>query len=258
MEDVKKNELDWNKISFDYNIRIQKEFNSEKKKLWNAEIMRNCKDINKSVINVLDVGTGPGFFPMLLDEERFHITAIDKFENMLIIARNNNKARKNVRFINQNAEKLAFDDNTFDLVIVRNMSYTLSEPEKAFAEWYRVLAVNGRILIYDANWWYFLFCEEEKKKVDTYLEEYHKMIGKEHSTYEKECRLEWDSIITRPLSKVKRPEWDYEFYKRLGVDEIVIERNVGDLVNTKEEQYKSQPTPLFLVKVVKKEGVVSK
>lgn len=251
MIDIKAGELDWNKISVDYNCRIQKEYNSEKNKIWEVEILRHCKDINKSVINVLDVGTGPGFFPMLLDEEKFHITAIDKFEDMLNIARNNNKGRKNVRFLNQGAENLDLEDNSFDLVIVRNMSYTLSEPEKAFAEWYRVLAVGGRILIYDANWWYFVFCDEEKQVVTAYLEEYHKKTGKEHSTYEKECRLEWDSIITRPLSRVKRPEWDYEFYKKLGADEIVIERNVGDLVNTEEEQYKSLPTPLFLVKVIK-------
>lgn len=251
MKDINKYELNWNEMSINYNNRIQKEYKSEKNKLWDIEIARHCKDINKSIINVLDVGTGPGFFPMLLDEEKFHITAIDKFEDMLTIACNNNKERKNVEFRNMSAEELDFEDGSFDLVIVRNMSYTLSEPEKAFKEWYRVLTVGGRLLIYDANWWYFVFCEEEKKKVDAYLEEYHKKTDKEHSTYEKECRMEWDSIITRPLSKVKRPEWDYEFYKKLGVDEIVIEQNVGDLVNTEKEQYKSLPTPLFLVKVVK-------
>lgn len=251
IDSIKSYELNWNEIAYNYNIRIQKEYNSEKNKLWKIEIERHCMDIEKKIVNVLDVGTGPGYFPMLLDEAKYHITAIDKFEDMLNIARKNNINRKNVNFIRMSAEELEFEDNLFDLVIVRNMSYTLSEPEKAFKEWYRVLAMGGRLLIYDANWWYYLFCEEERKKMDAYLKKYHSMTGKEHSTYEKECRMEWDSIITRPLSKVKRPEWDYKFFKRIGVDRIIIEENVGDLVNTKEEQYKSLPTPLFLVKIIK-------
>lgn len=250
-EIVYRNELQWDSIAKDYNKRIMKEYYSDTKEKWSTEIFKHINSIKKTKLKILDVGTGPGFFPMILRCDNIEIIAIDKYPAMLEIAKRNNIDSTNVRFMMMNAEHLDFEDNVFDIIIVRNMSYTLSDPESAFREWYRVLTPGGCLLIYDANWWYFIFNEEEKNNVNNYLEEYHKKERKEHSTYEKECCQEWDSIITRPLSKVRRPDWDYLFFTSIGARKVIIDRDVSKRVNTPEEQYKSLPTPLFLVEVYK-------
>ncbi|WHH56817.1 class I SAM-dependent methyltransferase [Petroclostridium sp. X23] len=48
-------------------------------------------------------------------------------------------------------ENLPFEDESFDMVISRDMAWTLLEPERIMAEWRRVLKKGGRVLYFDAN-----------------------------------------------------------------------------------------------------------
>ena len=50
------------------------------------------------------------------------------------------------------AENLYFADNTFDVVISRNLTWTLPNPQKAYSEWYRVLKPQGILLNFDADY----------------------------------------------------------------------------------------------------------
>ena len=50
-------------------------------------------------------------------------------------------------FLKMDSHALSFEDNTFDLLINRNVTWTLYDPEKAYKEWYRVLKPGGRLLI---------------------------------------------------------------------------------------------------------------
>ena len=45
-----------------------------------------------------------------------------------------------------NANTLMFDDNTFDLIINRNVSWTIPDMEACYREWKRILAPGGHIL----------------------------------------------------------------------------------------------------------------
>ena len=49
------------------------------------------------------------------------------------------------------AQKLDFEDNTFDVVISRNLTWNLEHPDVAYREWVRVLKVGGRLLNFDAT-----------------------------------------------------------------------------------------------------------
>ena len=42
------------------------------------------------------------------------------------------------------AQKLDFEDNTFDVVISRNLTWNLEHPDVAYREWVRVLKVGGK------------------------------------------------------------------------------------------------------------------
>ena len=43
-------------------------------------------------------------------------------------------------------------DETYDAVICRHLVWTLTEPEQALADWFRVLKPGGRLLVFDGDW----------------------------------------------------------------------------------------------------------
>ena len=69
------------------------------------------------------------------------------------------EAKKNLQLYNVSAnilhasgESLPFDDNSFDCIISRNVTWTLLDTKQSYQEWLRVLRPGGKILIFDANW----------------------------------------------------------------------------------------------------------
>jgi ubiquinone/menaquinone biosynthesis C-methylase UbiE len=249
MEQVKSRNLNWDEYADGYSAKIQKQMDDFHRNAW-GELLRAHMDKN-CPLDVLDVGTGPGFFPMILSAEGHRVTGIDFSASMLKEA-TKNKAKQAVScvFLQMDAAQLKFADKSFDLVICRNVTYSLAEPELAYREWMRVLRPNGKLLIFDANWFHFLFNPEEKRKIDAFLDEYHEITGKLHETYEKEVELFFDHVITRPLSRVKRPDWDCCFLESLGA-QVTSDSTVGKRVYTEREVYFHTPTPLFLIEAIK-------
>ena len=49
------------------------------------------------------------------------------------------------------AENLSFDSNTFDIVVARNVTWNLPHPDKAYAEWLRIIRPGGLILNYECG-----------------------------------------------------------------------------------------------------------
>lgn len=93
------------------------------------------------------------------------MTGIDITENMIARARENVAAENaNAELMVMDCQELSFPDNTFDLVICRNITWTLADPKKAYHEWKRVLKPGGRIMVFDACWYLQLFDEELKAK----------------------------------------------------------------------------------------------
>ncbi|QSZ26776.1 class I SAM-dependent methyltransferase [Aceticella autotrophica] len=50
------------------------------------------------------------------------------------------------------AEKLPFENGTFDVVINRHLLWTLPQPKVALKEWVRVLNPGGKVIIIDGIW----------------------------------------------------------------------------------------------------------
>ena len=61
----------------------------------------------------------------------------------------------NVKFQYGDADELPFENNVFDAVINRHVFWTMSDPEKAAAEWARVLKPGGKLVIIDGDWNHF-------------------------------------------------------------------------------------------------------
>ena len=115
-------------------------------------------------ITVLDIGTGPGFFAIILAERGYRVTAVDYTDSMLEKARLNAGIwRDRITFLKMNAEELQLPDRSFDVIVSRNVTWNLHDPVKAYGEWTRVLKEGGLLLNFDANWYRYLYDEEARK-----------------------------------------------------------------------------------------------
>ena len=107
----------------------------------------------KDEIQILDIGTGPGFFPVILAEAGYKVTAVDYTQEMLDTAkRNAGILCERISFYQMDAQNLEFEDDVFDVVISRNLTWNLKDPKRAYEEWCRVLKPGGSLLNFDANW----------------------------------------------------------------------------------------------------------
>lgn len=55
-------------------------------------------------------------------------------------------------FREMDAQALSYAEESFDVVLSRNLTWTLPEPEKAYREWFRVLKSGGWLLNFDADY----------------------------------------------------------------------------------------------------------
>ena len=89
------------------------------------------------------------------DARRGHeITGVDYSEAMIECARENvenHSPEASAYFSQMDAQNLTFEDDTFDVVLSRNLTWNLEHPDRAYAEWLRVLRPGGVLLNFDAT-----------------------------------------------------------------------------------------------------------
>lgn len=128
-----------------------------------VEITKIMKSISGG--NVLDVASGDGDFILMLidalkDYESF--TGIDSNKEEIAKAKKN-LAGKCVKIHLMNAEKLKFNNNTFDFVSIANSLHHLENMNEVLAEMKRVLKPGGYLIIQE------MFCDgnqTEAQKTD--------------------------------------------------------------------------------------------
>ena len=112
-------------------------------------------------IKILDVGTGPGFFAILLAEAGYQVTAVDYTEEMLKEAQSNaGGLAECIVWKTGDAQALDVESNSFDAVVTRNVTWNLPRPDFAYKEWLRVLKPEGVLYNFDADWYGHLYNEE--------------------------------------------------------------------------------------------------
>ena len=99
---------------------------------------------------ILDVGTGPGYLPLQISESLpgSEVIGIDVSEDMIRVARKNAEG-KNVKFLVGDANKMPFEDDSFDLVVSTGSLHHWRNPVNVLNEIYRVLRPGRKALIYD-------------------------------------------------------------------------------------------------------------
>jgi len=245
----------WNHRYSGYSKVNQKELEGIQRERWKKQFER-LLPANKH-LKVLDIGTGPGFFTIILEELGYtNIMGIDVSEKMLEVAKENiqkyGKKDSSIQLIQMDAQKLELKPDSFDIIVSRNLTWNLEKPQQAYSEWLRVLKSNGSLFIFDANWYAFLQNEQLEKEfeakrqqaIEEKLEDYWQGEGVD------EEKMDW-IVQQLPLTYQLRPQWDMEYFSTQEGISVETEENFGDLVWDYEEQLNYGATHMFCIKVVK-------
>ena len=111
------------------------------------------KIINKNDL-ILDYGCGPGTFSIKLSRiTQNNVHSVDISRKFLEECEKSKKKYNLNKIKTQLIEgnKLPFNDDCFDKVLLFDVIHHLDEPEKTLREIYRVLKKNGKIIIYEPN-----------------------------------------------------------------------------------------------------------
>ncbi len=218
----------WTLRAEGYSQSINESLDNGDMKRWISRISRYV-DLSKK-LRILDIGTGPGFFPIILGKMGHSVTAIDCTEAMLDIAKENcKKYDVDAIFEKMDAQNLEFPENSFDLIISRNLVWNLEHPKKAYSEWLRVLDENGKILIFDGNHYLQLFDQ-------SYADTVNKTASKNEDRYigKVDTNIMLDIAKELPLSKERRPQWDVITFVEMGSNNVQVCSESDEMIHFME------------------------
>lgn len=218
---------------------------------WADELIRNFPKAEGRTLKVLDIGTGPGFYAIILASRGYDVTAVDLSEGMIEQAKHNaGSLAEKIRFFKMDAQELSFPDNEFDVIVTRNLTWNLPDPVKAYGEWRRVLRDGGVMLNIDSNWYAYLFDDEKKCEKLADRENVLNAGFEDHDSYDESWLME-NISRTLPMGKLPRPQWDAVTLLDLGFKDVSADTTVSSKLWSREEMLNYASTPCFLIRAVK-------
>lgn len=247
----------WTDRARGYSEYNQQEMADARRSMWKRKLLtlleEHFPEREPGDLKVLDVGTGPGFFALLLAEAGCQVTAVDVTEQMLKEARCNAGAYADqITWRISDAQRLELEDCSFDAVFSRNVTWNLPDPAAAYQEWYRVLKPGGVLCNFDADWYGHLYDEEKRSG---YEADRRRTEAENVEDYYTGTDIEkMESIARRvPLSRLRRPRWDLETMEEAGFLRAECDESVWKEVWTEEEITNNSSSPIFLLTGTKRE-----
>lgn len=142
----------WTQDAGEYDELIQAQLASKKDVMhWNQELR---EVLGEEKLRILDVGCGPGFLSILLARMGHQVRAIDGSSGMVRCAiANCKRAGVSVQVLEEDGVELPLEEaETYDVILSRDVVWTLYDPARAFARWRDVLSPGGKILFYDGDY----------------------------------------------------------------------------------------------------------
>ena len=231
----------WEKRSSDFLTHKREELHSAMAERWMKEIRAQLPAGDR--LRILDVGCGAGFFSVLLAKEGYQVTGVDltpdMIENAKILAAEENA---DCEFIVMDAENVDFPDGTFDVVISRNLTWTLPHVRRAYRDWVRVLKKGGVLLNFDANYGLSDFTDVSS------LPENHA-----HQTIGDDMMRECEEIKRQlPISSYSRPAWDLETLGAMKLQEFAVDLGISSRIYLEKDEFYN-PVPMFMIRTQKPE-----
>ena len=224
----------WNKRSSDFSRVRRQELSSINGEAWLNLISQHLPQTKP--LNILDVGTGAGFFAILLASQGHNVTGIDMSPKMIHEAKKNMlELNCRIKFKQMNAQELDFADETFDVIVSRNLTWTLPDVVQAYREWYRVLKTGGIMMNFDSDYGDKNFLNAETCAKANINDE---MLD--------ECN---DIKNALRISTHDRPVWDVDYLKKIGFN-VTFEPDISTQVQ-RDDALDYDSVPLFAIYAAK-------
>lgn len=226
----------WSQRAEQFSALRQREFSNIKHEQWLAELNRYIPKEKR--LNILDIGTGSGFFAFLLAEQGHRLTGIDLSPRMI------DKAKKfadelglSIDFFVMDAERPYFAPQSFDLIVTRRLTWALPNLLAAYQAWHELLKPGGMLLNFDAD-----YCHKQPctKNLPCHA----------HKDITAELMREYERI-RQQLQELQqlRPHWDLELLSQAGFSNITLDESVWQRVYTTIDEF-YDPTPGFAISAI--------
>ena len=228
----------WTKRAHDFGVVRQNELQDGISGRWLREMETYLP--GSRTLDILDAGTGTGYFAILLAEQGHRVTGIDLTAAMLREAENAVRLAGVVaRFLELDAQATDLPGESFDAVVTRNLTWTLPDPEAAYREWRRLLRPGGVLLNFDAD-----YAENVRRRNQraSYTDE--KGVYGHIGITPDLSRMNAEITLSMPASRHRRPDWDLELMQGAGFSSCGADRTAGRRIL---EEHDLPESPLFLV-----------
>ena len=228
----------WSKRAKEFSDARLVDLKSDQKEVWIQIIKENLPE--KTKITALDLGTGAGFYAFLLADLGCNAFGIDYSKNMIEQAINNSRVLNyDINFTQMDAQALQFQDNTFDFIISRNVTWTLPDPEQAYKEISRVLKPGGRFLNFDANYGQ-AFKAADEAGITEQQRDWSRGPYKHPAQSMEMIRERNDIAKSLYICDCVRPQWDTDIFLKNGITKIWIDTNISKRIYGEEKMYGNQ------------------
>jgi len=230
----------WTRRTKDFHTIRLNELHGEISDRWLEELRRwlPAHDPDRP-LRILDAGTGTGYFAILLAREGHEVVGIDMTPSMLETAKQTaEQFGVSADFWLMDVQETSFESESFDVVVSRNVTWTLPDPGKAYEEWYRILKPGGILLNFDANYADNVRHENQK---ESYVrpEDVYGHIGMTGELIRENAEI----TLSMPASDHRRPAWDGELAEKTGFASWGADETLGRRILRENDM---SDAPMFL------------
>lgn len=248
----------WSHRSRQYAELRRYELESDKRDLWLGEITPHLpRPVAARPLDILDVGTGTGFLAVLMAASGHTVTGVDLSPAMIAMAHQTARDLElRIDFRVMDAARLDIASERFDLLLSRNLTWTLPDAEAAYREWFRVLKPGGVLLNFDADYGKVSFAaqaetaETPQATLPTRrrLRPAARLYGQPSEVREvvdKKRLAEYDAIKQKlSISTVPRPQWDLEVLRQTGFSHCGSDTSLSERIYAQPD-ITYNPVPMF-------------